>query len=227
VLFGTENKNSRQNYRSLRPKEIWPRDDIFLETPNQMAYLFASPVDKESGIIGDFGLSIYLGNKNEIKNHLRLCLQINNKIFNYIEIGMPFSMVYGYAMDLIAKYGLTNEITSTTDPTGKDIGHTIPTSYEKWNDDELQVFNKGEINWPEITDMISKKRIFVNPTEKTVYQKGMALTLEPRLTVKDNPEIPMASFHTIVIIHGDGTKELRTDFEEIFSVLGMDYMSEN
>lgn len=224
VLFGTADKGGRQNYKSLRPEEMWPKKDIFLGDKNEMAYLFASPVDRKSDIIGDFGLTIYLGNKQEIKEHLRRCMQINLEIFNFIEVGRKFSEVYKYAEQIIAKHGLANEVTSTTDPTGRDFGHTVPASYFEWTREEKSILENGELNWESTKNMISKKRVFVSSVEKTTYQPGMAITLEPRLTVPDNPNIPMGSFHTIAVINEDGTKELLTNFDKIFEIVGMDYM---
>ena len=70
VLFGSAHKESRMNYSHLRLPQVWPRSDIMLGGKNEMAYLYASPVDKSTGIIGDFGMVIYLGNDNKIGSRL-------------------------------------------------------------------------------------------------------------------------------------------------------------
>jgi len=224
VLFGNINSDSRHNYHTLRPKDMWPRDDIFLDLKVGMAYLFASPVDKKTGIIGDFGLTIYFGKNQEVINHLQTCMKINKQIFDFIKVGMPFKDVYKYAEKIIIDAGLTNNVGSTTDPTGKDYGHTLPSTDKDWTDKEVELFKNNSTPWNAICELISKRRIFVNRVEKASYQPDMATTLEPRLTNSSNPDIPMASFHTVVTIHEDGSKELLTQFDDIFKTVGMNYM---
>lgn len=222
VLFGSASGNSRCNYKTLRSDNIWPKDRVFLKDENELAYLFASPVNQSSGIIGDFGLTIYLGDNKTVQEHIQKCLKINYEIFEYIQTGMAFSEIYEFAEELFKRYKVINEVSSTTDLTGKDLGHTIPCSHKDWSEEELKILHGND--WRMITNMISKERIFVNSVEKTTYQNYMAITLEPRLTVIDNPEIPIVSFHTIILIDGNGNKELLTNFDEIFRLVGMDYV---
>lgn len=223
VLFGEVDRDSRQNYKSLRPQEMWPNDQILLGDKNEMLYFYCSPVDRKSGIIGDFGLSIYLGNDKKVKQHLKVYFVINRKIFDFIKVGMSFSQVYDFAETVFKDYGVSNKVTSITDPSGKpDIGHTAPGLLEGFTPDEIATLESN--NWQSVSTMISKKRKFVNPVEEASYEKGMAVTLEPRLVIANDAGIPMASFHTIVLIKEDGSKELLTNFEEIFKLVGMDYM---
>ncbi len=224
VLFGTTDEKSRVNYISLRPESMWPKKNIYLEKDTDFAYLYASPVDKQTGIIGDFGMSLYFGKDSIIQKHLQHCLQINKEIAEFIQVGMPFSEVYTFALATIKHNKLFNHVTSTTDPAGQDIGHTIPASYEDWTDEETKLLESGQEQWEEIKNMISQKRKFISLEEKLTFQKGMAVTIEPRLTDKNNPDISMASFHTILLIHKNGVKELLTNFDPIFKIAGMDYM---
>ncbi len=61
VLFGTDldKMTCRLNCENFRPKETWPHDDIVLNRENGIIYVYASPVHKRTGIIGDFGMTIY------------------------------------------------------------------------------------------------------------------------------------------------------------------------
>lgn len=203
---------------------MWPKSDVYLDRDNGMAYLFASPVDKKSGIIGDFGLTVYFGDDSIVEEHLKKCLNINRQIFDFIEVGRKFSEVYRYAEKIITEQGLKNGVISTTDPAGKDFGHTVPATYFEWTNEERNILESAEPDWELFKNMLNKKRVFVNSLEETTYRPGMAITLEPRLTVVNNPHIPMGSFHTIVAIHEDGSKELLTNFDEIFTAVGMDFM---
>jgi len=85
VLFATDKKVERINYKSVRIEEKWPRNDIFLDKKNGLAYFYASPVDKQSGIIGDFGMTVYLGKKKEIKDILKHCLVADKEILKLLQ----------------------------------------------------------------------------------------------------------------------------------------------
>lgn len=139
---------------------------------------------------------------------------------------MTFSESYSYALNVIAGYGLTNKIISVTDNAVENIGHTIPFVYEDMTPVERSILKSGDKGWTDISNMISKKRIFLNGMEKTTYKKSMAVTIEPRLTVLKNSTFPMSSFHTTLLIDEKGNKELLTDFNEIFTLLHMNYMIE-
>ncbi|MBU2632479.1 hypothetical protein KKG52_02075 [Patescibacteria group bacterium] len=72
--------------------------------------------------------------------------------------------------------------------------------------------------------MISKKRLFVNNIEKLKIKPGFAFTIEPRIINSKNPKIPLASYHAIALFHEDGKKELLTGFNDVFKLVGMNYM---
>lgn len=221
VLFGNYNRTGRTNYRNLREKEYLPRNNIFLNNENELAYVYASPVDKKTGTIGDFGMTFYFGKNKFVQTHLKQCLDIDKEIFQKINVGMHFSEIYNVAEKIFNKYRLSNEIISKTDSAVFNIGHTVP------NFDELSIEEKKfieKVNWKEIKNAISKKRKFVNSKEQEKFQGKTVITIEPRLTSLKNPNIPMSSYHVIIAAKENGEKKLLTDFEKIFKYIGMDYM---
>lgn len=225
VLIGTDEGEEarRLNYKSMRPEEIWPRNDIYLNAENGIIYAYASPVDKRSGIIGDFGMTLYFGNKKEIIDHLILCYKIVHEIFNYAEPGLSFSQIAEYAKNLIKSRGLNNEILAITSPSpADDVGHTIPFITEEMTREEAQILKRKSQD--EIKKMVSEKRIFVRASENQILKKGMAFTIEPRMKAVNNPKIPMVSFHSICAISENGEKELLTNFDKLFKLAGMKYM---
>jgi hypothetical protein len=226
VLFGSTERNSRHNYHSLRPEHMWPKDSIFLDQKNGMAYLFASPVDRQTGIIGDFGLTLYLGNDERIIEYIKLCYRVVCEIYEGYRTGMRFSDAYLLAEDVVSNYRLRNEVTSTTDPAGLDYGHTIPGISDEWTIQEQALFKNADSSWLPFKNALSRKRVFISPIEDAVFSAGMAVTLEPRLTSLHDAGLPMISFHTVVVFWEDGSKELLTNFDEIFRVAGMGYMLE-
>jgi hypothetical protein len=223
VLFGTDDNFDRISPSTLRPPESWPRSDVFLNRKNGIISVYVSPVNKKTGMIGDFGLTLYFGINQQIKNHLKTCLSIDRKIFKYSQVGMQLSEIYNYTQKLFLVEGLKNNIASPTDPTKTNIGHTIPASYENWNNDEMELF-KSNSDWKTICDTISKRRKFINSTEQLTIKPNMSITIEPRPQVINNPNIPMVWFHTMVFFKPNGSKEHITGFEELFKLIGMDYM---
>jgi len=225
ILIGTDNdeEDSRLNYKSLRPEEVWPRNDIKLNTENGIIYAYASPVDKKTGIIGDFGITLYFGKKKEIVDHLVLCYKIVQEVFEYTKSGLTFSQIAKFMKQLISSYGLNNEIEAKTSPSpADDVGHTIPFIMEDMTQEESEILNRESHD--EIKKMISGKRIFVRASEEQIAKNSMAFTIEPRPRVVNNPKIPMVSFHSICAIHENGVKELITNFDKLFNLVGMQYM---
>jgi hypothetical protein len=223
VLFATDENPRRINFKTLRTKNYWPREDIVLNKKNGMLVVYASPVNRDGGIIGDFGLTIYLGEKSEIRNHLRNCFNTVYQIFENLETGTTLSEFYNSSEILFAKKGLVNNWwLSRSDPTGINMGHTIPSTYEGWSNKEVKVLQRGD--WKKVCSLISGKREFINAREQAKIKPGMALSVEPRLKIKNDLKTPSGWFHAVALFKEKGGKELLTGFDEIFRLTGMNYM---
>lgn len=231
VLFADDQNKERVSYKTARPAENWPKDDIFLNRKNGIIYLYASPVDRKTGIIGDFGITLYFGKNQEIKDLLKLCLKLDIEIFEYSKEGMYLSDVAIFAEKRMENYGMQNEIVTITDKDALknksiiSIGHTIPGAYEDWNSEEEKILENGIVEWESAKDMISNKRLFVNSVEHFKIKKGCTFTIEPRAKLIKKPHLPASlSYHTIAIFNEDGSKELITNFNELFTLAGTDYL---
>jgi len=224
VLFATDSNVERLNFKSIRPEEFWPRDDIFLDLKKGMVLLYAGLVNKKSGIIGDFEITLYFGKNKNIHKQLKVNLDIIHKIFENAKIGMKLSDVYMYGSKLLKENKLVNIIYSVSDSTSTNIGHTVPFSYEDMTSEEIKILTSGKKNWNKVCTMISKKRKFVNTVEPLILKPSMAITIEPRSKVKGKKDSPLISFHAIMVIDKNGGKELLTDFDKIFKLTGMSYM---
>lgn len=224
VLFADDEKIDRANYKSARPPEFWPQENIYLNKSSGIISAYSSPVDISSGIIGDFGITLYFGKKSEIQNHLKLALKINNQIFEQINTGQDLSEVSKTTHKILHRYNLLSNLLSPTDPTGTNTGHTIPASYENWNEIEVEAIKNGKGDWEKVCKLISQKRKFVNTSEQLITQPGIAFTIEPRPQNTTNPNLPMVLFHEIVTINSKGEKELLANFNDLFKFAGMKYM---
>ena len=220
VLFGTdaEGENCRVNFGSLREKKQWPREDVFLDRQKGIIYVYLSPIDKKTAIIGDFTVTLYVGHDPEIKKHLITCYKINKKIADSIRTGMSFSEISAISNKLLAEHGLKNEIVCKTSPSFGDLGHLVPGTGEGWSRQEKEVIESGQ--WEKVKETISKKRVFVRAGETYHVKPGVIFTIEPRPTAIGNSKLPMASFHSFFIVHEDGKTELFTGFEGLFGFAG-------
>ncbi len=230
TLFANEAKNKRVNYDSLRRPPNHPQENIYFDKKTGMMYVYASPVDRKTGMIGDWGGTFYIGNNPDIIERLKHCWEINRKIVDQIKVGMTFQDLTSIAFNLFEREGVYNEVLRTDTSQPGNIGHTVPASYEDWSNQEIDILNKYKQDdpqtWEAIYTLISGKRKYIDPTESLAIKPNMAFTLEPRLTIRNRQaEIPMSSFHGIVTIDGQGNIELLTNFQDTFELI-MPYMLE-
>ncbi len=220
ALIGSTTKQSRTNYDNLRKFES--KNDSIFDAAHPIIYAYASPVDKQTGIIGDAGLTLYKGTNAAVKKHLKTCFNINKHVAEKVKVGMTFADIYNLTMDLADQHNLVNDVVSITDPQGANIGHTIPPGFAEWPRDEQRVVAEGD--WKKILDIIRTKRVYVNAFEQTKVKPGTMITIEPRLNNKNDSNIPQGSFHTTLQVSKNGDVRLLTNFDTLFTLFGMKYM---
>jgi hypothetical protein len=215
VLIGTPPDFTRMAYVSLRHEVTWPRQDITL-TDDSIMYAYCSPVDRNTKMIGDLGITLYRGSDARIRNHLATCFDITAQVAAYAEVGMQLLELYEFAADLIDKAALVNETFSTTDQSGGiDIGHTLPWSYNEPTPEDRAALIGGDPKT--VAKTISRARLFLNAEESQRILPTMGFTVEPRMA---GPEYPLASFHVLVTF-SDGVKRIHADFTELLDLFDM------
>ena len=219
VQFGTDEVPGRVNQTTNRVAGAWPRPDSYLDREKGILSAYASPVDRETGMIGDFGITLYFGRKREIHDMIHKTLAIDRAVFEKLTVGMPLSRVATLALEQIRVAGFSNSIVSLNDTQGTNIGHTLPASDTGWDAAEQGIISGSD--WQRAVEVISAKRLFINTTERAEIVPNMAHTLEPRPMIPDRPDLPMINLHTIVIWRG-GTKKWVCGFEDLFALAGMD-----
>ncbi len=216
VLFGNED-NERLNYDSLRSEEIWPREDHILDRDKGLLYAYASPVHKETGMIGDFGITLYFGSNPTVCNLLKTTLKINRDIKNSITSKQKLSDVYHNAETLLGRAGCRSNVRGVSSEGRLNIGHTVPVLSKELMKEQQET----------IASTISHARVFISDMEDLKIQNGMAFTIEPRPRFIEHPQLPMVSYHTICLVHEGGSTELLEDFDDLFRLANMEYMLEN
>lgn len=222
VLFGTEKNVGRLYFKSLRKEKNYPRKDVFLNKKNGLVFLYAGPINRD-GIIGDMEMTLYFGSNKKIIDYLKLYYRLIKQIIDFAETGLTFRAVFEYSEKLFAKHRFVNAIVSMTDPTSKNIGHTIPFVVDEITLEEKNILKNKK--WSELCKLVSNKRVFLNAKEKIEIIPNMAFTIEPGVKMRDREDMPFIAFHTTVLIHENGEKELLTNFDKIFKLVGMTYMS--
>jgi hypothetical protein len=118
VLIGEPPHYTRTSFASLRDPSRWPdpqsklRDECLL-------FVYASPVDRKTAMIGDFQMTLYAGVDPAIRSHITACFQITASIVSHATVGMEMRELYDYADRLIREFGLSNSTYSTTNTSGQ------------------------------------------------------------------------------------------------------------
>lgn len=184
--------------------------------------IYASPIDRATGVIGDWGGTIYRGDDSAARAHFQNCLVAMEQALDRIAPGMQFREVHDIAQSIFKERHLTNRRTVTlTDRIGTNIGHTIPWSYENPTEGEMILIRGGRFD--PLKDAISRKRIYVNRKETFVIPGTIAFTLEARLEDLENPNLPNVFFHYIVTFE-NSSKKILANFNIVFEAVGMDYL---
>lgn len=183
VLFG-----NRVSFDTLRDEKNWANDTI-INWKEDLLYAYCSPIDKLSGIIGDMSLTLYFGQDEKIKSHIKNCYNAVQEIFNRLDTMENSKELFLSSEQIFAKYKLKNCIISKTDKIPLDLGHTFP---------RLGNLQTKESLTEEQKQKISKAREFINENSNWKFTEGMQFSIEPQLISMENPSLPQISQHYLV-----------------------------
>lgn len=218
ALFCNESDTKRSYFSSLRHEEYWPRDDRRLGN-DSVGLIYASPVDVKTGMIGDIALSVYRGSSEAVRNHFQQSLFIVETIAEYAKVGMSFRELFDYAQEVLEKNVLSQtSFLSTENKLIKNIGHTIPWSYELPTVEEQSVIEGDDFE--KLKNLISKKRIFLDANQEFKIPETICFTVEMNISNPNNSELPSVYFHLLVAFKG-GKKTIFANFDPILQAIGM------
>lgn len=204
-------------YDSLRNPQYLPNEKYSFEEET-VGSIYFSPVNKTTKTLADIGFTIYRGKNEDIKRHLKKTYDAVLKIAEHAEVGMKFSDLCKFASELFYTNNLrpsVRSIISSDQNQSLNLGHSIPGVLP---DDMIT----GE-TFEEIKENIRTHRVHFIDTENFEIPKTYAFTVESRLEDMNDTNMPSASWHFIVCFD-NGRKTILDNFEEIFKVIGMDYM---
>ncbi len=218
VLFGQKNDGyARVGAPSFRSEPYWPTADRHCESEDVLL-VYASPVCRQTSLMGDFGLSLYRGNDASMREHFENVLKASLEIASMAREGMAFSELYHVAMTHVGRYGYANLIESHTDSAGTNIGHTIPLSYT--SDDTFKKIDTAS-DFASLRKMLSEGRSFINAKESQTIESNMAFTIEPRLSAPGLPRI----FYHLTVIMDQGVPTVCHGFGPVFEAFDMNYLT--
>jgi Metallopeptidase family M24 len=215
VLVAQPPTFDRINFASLRDVGRWPRADVRFDSES-LLFVYGSPIDRATGIIGDFQMTLYRGGNTDLQSYIAACLSTTVAVAEQVRMGMSFGELYLTAMEIIERAGLVNDTRSTTDVSGAaNIGHTVP-----WFDGRDNSVLREAIaanDQEQVAAEVSSARRFLTAAEATVIDRDAAITIEPQLRTGS---LPKASFHIIVAMVG-GEPHYVTAFRPLLEYFGM------
>ncbi len=216
VLFD-ESPFVRLQYDSLRNPIYWSNNSMLFKKES-IGSVYFSPVDKKTRMMGDIGFTIYKGDNEEIKQHLKNIYSSILKIAEHAQIGMKFSDLCAFASNSFKnKFKPTRWVPISSDPNqSMNLGHSITGSFES-------DLNLGD-TFEEIKETLRTKRVALIDTENFEIPATCAFIVESRLEDFNKPYLPSIYFQFIVCFD-NGKKTILGCFEEIFKTVGMDYMN--
>ncbi|MGH3428009.1 MAG: M24 family metallopeptidase [Mycobacteriales bacterium] len=217
LVIGDSPLFGRLDVPTFRPENAWPSPQHRLRKDSLLS-VYSSRVHRGTGVIGDFGCSLYRGADAAIRDHLRRVWNVTMGIAEEVSPGTTFTQLYDRAMELLRRESLMNNIYSVHDGCETNIGHTIPWSHEPLLDDDRLILTDGTPR--QVADLVGRQRRFISPTESLEITSDMALTIEPRA---NRPGLPPAWFHVVVGFE-EGRRVVITEFEPLFELWGMDYL---
>ncbi|MBR2671329.1 MAG: hypothetical protein IKE27_03940 [Oscillospiraceae bacterium] len=204
VLFG-----DRVTFDSLRNEYNWSNDTV-MDWNRDMFYAYASPVDKETGTIGDTSVTIYFGENRKILDHIKNCHDAVMDVFENLEKVSKGRELFRMSQEIFEKHGLKSDVISRTDNMPVNLGHTFPS---------LDGASEKESLSDEDKLIISKARKFVNDTGEWEFTDGLQFTVEPQLLSLEDPEMPQITQHYVVMANRDGFT-VCNDIDEILKAYG-------
>ncbi|MBM3257041.1 MAG: M24 family metallopeptidase [Candidatus Liptonbacteria bacterium] len=217
-VLAAEAPYDRLKFETLRKPESAPQESVPM-TAESVSILYASTVDKATGMIGDLGCTVYRGTDEKVREHISNTYKMIYDAAALAEVGMSFRELFAAAMQHFAsQWRVIGWMTTNHDPLKTNLGHTVPGSYGE----PISFGNSFE----EVRETIRSKRVYINELETFKIPESCAFTFEARLMNPEMPELPNVFVH-LMVTFSNGEKKILSNFDGIFKAAGMDYIKSN
>lgn len=213
VLFASDTNATRISFDSLRNEKNWPSENK-MNWGSGLLYAYSSFVDIQTGLPGDFAITLYFGRKKEIINHFQNCFNATKQVL--LEIGNANESIelFEKSQIIFSKFNLRNSVVSITDSTPLDLGHSLPIIGN-------EVFQHNRTIPIETKDQIRRSRKFINGHTNWSFKREGQFTIEPQLVSLNNTEFPQISFHYIVEVNSKNEILLMNQNDELLKKYGI------
>jgi hypothetical protein len=201
VLFAGEDDPSRISFESLRLPRYAPGPET-IEWSRGLMYAYCSPLHRTSGLAGDFGVTLYFGDRSDVRAHFRRAFAVTRDLLAEIGPRMRSGQLLERSQALFEEAGLTNTIASVTDSVPLDLGHSLPKL------DRSALDGRRELDGTTIAALRNGRR-FVSESADWALSREDQVTIEPQLVALGKPELPQVSFHYVVAMTEERTVVLR------------------
>ena len=179
--------NDRVNFDSLRNPYNWSDDtEIYW---NGVLYAYASPIDRESGYIGDISVTLYFGRDNKIIDHVKRCHEATMAVFERLGEAETAGELFRISQSIFEQYHLKSTVISRTDDMPINLGHTFPFLTDVQQKETLSEDDKLTV---------SRSRKFLNAGAQWGFEDDLQFTVEPQLVSVDDPSLPKITQHYVV-----------------------------
>lgn len=221
VLLADQDDPLRLQYDTLRSEAFWPSEQ-HVRTMGSVGLIHVSPVDRFSGMIGDFGLTFYQGDNEAIQEHLKESLRAIEAIAGFADAGVTYAEVFENARSVLSARRLTpDRMTTDHDPSGLNFGHTLP--WTARNPSTLEQYAMDVGDFEPLKEDIRRRRSYIAANETSRIPKTGAFTVEARLESLEDKDLPLAYFHLLVAFK-NGEKQIHANLNPVFEALTMDYI---
>ncbi len=189
VLFASDKNIERINFESLRNEANWPSDKI-IDWDNGLLFAYESFVDTETGLLGDFDITLYFGKDPDMINHFKLCHKATLEVIEASRTINSSKILFEKSQDIFSKYSLKNSIVSITDSSSLDLGHSTPVV--DINDIKDKTLSKETIEY------IRNNRKYISGHSDWNLDNEVQFTIEPQLVSINNKRLPQVCFHYLI-----------------------------
>jgi hypothetical protein len=213
VLFAPRNMPSRISFRTLRDEASWPTAET-LDWTEGLLFAYCSPVDIETGLMGDFAITLYLGQDERLLRHFKQCHQATKEVLELCSAETTAQELFVSSQRIFNAQGLENSVVSKTDSTPLDLGHSLVRLQGSSEPDR-----KSRTLSQAAANELSIGRQFISADHNWTLGSIPQFTVEPQLRSISDASLPQITFHYVVAPGERGS--LLAECDDLFSQYGL------
>jgi hypothetical protein len=210
VLADSEPEFRRIRFGSLRDQVNWPSTRE-IDWDNGMLYAYCSPVHIESGIPGDFAVTLYFGRREAVRSHFAHAYRATKRVLELVTPEISSVELFKLSEEVFAEARLKNSVISVTDTSPLDLGHSLPRV-------DSAALKSGRELSADVRNQVRLGRQFISRSSPWTLASANQVTVEPQLICLEDESLPQISFHYVVVTQN---RTHLNECDRIFQDLGL------